>query len=274
MPTLSQGWIAASVVTIALQIVMPLAIAVVVQRRLGVSWRYFAYGMLIFFLFQIATRVPVIQLVQGAIAVSLTESRPLLWVWIFVASLTAGLFEEVGRWVGYRFLMGGEKKTWAKGVMYGLGHAGLESMLLVAGLSVVSLAGLLALSPTALQALPPGRREQVLQQLAQVAAQPEWYPLFGAWERLCTIAVHVALSVVVLQVFRRGSLVWLWLAIAAHTAVNLVAAGMVQVLGPGTVTATMSTEAALTVIASIAFWTILTLRDRSPEPLVAEAGPR
>ncbi|MBO9320963.1 MAG: YhfC family intramembrane metalloprotease, partial [Roseiflexus sp.] len=74
------------------------------------------------------------------------------------------------------------------------------------------------------------QREMARQQLAAVAAQPDWLPLAGAWERLWTLPVHVALSVMVLQVFRRGQMWWLWLAIAMHTLVNLIAVGIAPAL--------------------------------------------
>jgi len=32
-----------------------------------------------------------------------------------------------------------EAKTWSKGVMYGIGHGGLESMLLIGGLALATL---------------------------------------------------------------------------------------------------------------------------------------
>jgi uncharacterized membrane protein YhfC len=46
-------------------------------------------------------------------------------------------------------------------------------------------------------------------QIRAVIDQPVWVPLLAAWERLCTLPVQVALSVMVLQVFRRGRLAWL-----------------------------------------------------------------
>ncbi len=49
--------------------------------------------------------------------------------------------EESGRWLGYRHLLprGGFELTWRNGVMYGLGHASLETILLIAGLTFVNL---------------------------------------------------------------------------------------------------------------------------------------
>src|SRR5215467_9912701 len=48
---------------------------------------------------------------------------------LFAWALSSGLFEEVGRYVGYRVFMGREEKTWSKAVMYGIGHGGAETIL-------------------------------------------------------------------------------------------------------------------------------------------------
>src|SRR5258705_10195637 len=48
-----------------------------------------------------------------------------------------------------------------------------------------------------------------------------------------TIPAQVAFSVIVLQVFRRGSILWLGLAILAYAVCDFVTVAMVQLLGPG-----------------------------------------
>lgn len=268
LPAVSQGWIVAMAATIAIQIILPLALGLLVRRWLGVGWRFFAYGMLIFFVFQMATRVPAVQIVQTALGPRLGTTSPLYWGWVISLALTAGLFEEVGRWVGYRWLFRPAERTWGGAVMYGLGHGGLESMLLVAGLSAVNLAGLLALGATELAQLPPEQRDTVVGQLAALAAQPGWFPLLGAWERAWAIAVHVGLSVLVLQVFHLRSYAWLVLAIAFHTLVNFASVGLLTLLGPGRVSAAVATEVLLAVLGGAALWAAWRLRDR---PLVGAA---
>ena len=54
----------------------------------------------------------------------------LSYAFLAFSALTAGLFEETGRWLGYRFLIKKER-SWRVGVMYGLGHGGIESILLI-----------------------------------------------------------------------------------------------------------------------------------------------
>jgi uncharacterized membrane protein YhfC len=260
---IGNGWVAAMFAALVWDILYPLVLGLLAWRRLGVSWRYFGYGALIFGLFQLASRVPITLAIQALIAPQLQASRAALLAWIVISALTAGLFEEIGRYVGYRWLMGRETKTWAKGVMYGLGHGGIESMLLVGGLVAITLVQVLALARTDVSTLPlsPEQRAQVIQQLAAIAAQPSWVPLLGAWERLWTVPLHVALSLVVLQVFRRGSLRWLWLAILAHALVDLIAAGITPILQLSGMPALLVPEAIVTAVGLLSLWVIWMLRD-------------
>jgi uncharacterized membrane protein YhfC len=263
---ISNGWVAAGLAALVFDIVYPLALGVLARWRLGISWRYFGYGALIFVLFQLISRVPLTLAIQSLIAPQLQASRAALIGWVAISALTAGLFEELGRYIGYRWLMKREEKTWTKGVMYGLGHGGIESMLLVAGLLALTLIQVLALARADLSTLPltPEQRTLAEQQLAAIAAQPAWVPLLGAWERMWTIPLHVALSVVVLQVFRRGSLRWLWLAILAHALVDLLAAGAAPILQLSGMPALLVPEALITVIGLLSLWVIWALRDQPP----------
>jgi uncharacterized membrane protein YhfC len=261
MVTLPPGWIAAMVVAISIEIVVPLVLGWVAGRVLGVGWRYFWYGALIFFLFQIVTRLPVVQVAQVLLADALHDSLVLTWVWIVVLSFTAGLFEEVGRWVGYRWLFKPEERGWPQAIMYGLGHGGLESMLLFSSLAAVSLLGLLSLNENTLAQMPAEQREAVQTQLAALATQPSWLPLLGAWERLSAIALHVGLSVTVLQVFRRGSMIWLAYAILAHTVVDVAALGLLRLLAVNGPTGIVLVEVAILAMALVSLWVAWRLRD-------------
>lgn len=269
----SASWITVAAVAIVFVIVYPLVLAFLAHRRLGVSWKYFLYGALIFFLFQVISRVPAVFIIQRAIAPQLQASRTLLYLWLAVLALTAGLFEEIGRYIGYRWLMRREEKTWNKAVMYGLGHGGLESILLVGGASLLTLINVIILSSINLNLLPVSQRVQVAHQLATLAAQPIWLPLLGAWERLWTIPVHVALSVIVLQVFRRGNIAWLLLAILAHAVVDFVSIGVLQVLGPRKVSSSLVVELIVATFGVIALWVIWTLRDKPGTIVEAEVQP-
>lgn len=260
-PSIHGGWIATTVFVIAFVVAYPLVLALIARRKLEVSWRYFGFGALIFFLFQLISRVPLVNILGQALGSQLRSSQALTWIWLFALALTAGMFEEVGRYIGYRWLMRREEKTWKKAVMYGLGHGGLESIVLVGGMGVLSLITLLGLANAAPGSLSAAQQTQAAQAIATVNAQPVWIPLLGAWERLWTIPVHVALSVIVLQVFRRGKINWLWLAILAHFLVDFTALAIPQMLGAST-TARLIVEGAAAFFGLLAIWITWSLRDR------------
>src|SRR5215831_5353623 len=209
LPHVSAGFLVSLGISTAFEILFPLALAFYVSRRLQVRWRYFWYGVAVFAAVQLFTRVPLVYVLNNALASQLKSSQVLLWVWLFILALTAGLFEEVGRYFGYRIFMGKEEKTWPKGVMYGIGHGGLESIVLVGLLSsALSLLNILVIQSLDITKLPAAQQTALRDQFATLAAQPAWLPLLGGYERFCAIAFHIAMSIVVLQAFRRGQIRW------------------------------------------------------------------
>src|SRR4051794_20280934 len=89
-------------------------------------------GAPVFFVSQVVLRFPW----QIPLAHSMYRHPRWLIQFLLLSSLTAGLFEETGRWLGYRFLLW--EATRRTGTMFGLGHGGLESILL-AGFPLASL---------------------------------------------------------------------------------------------------------------------------------------
>ncbi len=270
MPLVNTGWLVSLAVATLFVILYPLALAIIAHRRLHVSWRYFGYGALIFFLFQLITRVPLVLWIQSKIAPDLKASATLSIIWIAILALTAALTEEIGRYVGYRWLMKREEKTWSKAVMYGIGHGGLESMVLVGGsllLSLINVVTVMVLLHSNPNILPVSQRIAIAHQFATINAAPAWIPLLGAWERLWIVPFHIALSVVVLQVFRRQAIGWLWLAILAHTLLDFITALMPQVLGNSMGTSLL-VEGVVAVFGIVSIWIIWRLRDH-PESTTA-----
>jgi uncharacterized membrane protein YhfC len=194
-----------------------------------------------------------------ALGDTLAASPTLQWGWLALLSASAGVCEEVGRWIGYRWLFRPEQRTWRQGVLYGLGHGGLESMVLIGGLSALSLAGLVALNGTDVVAqLPPEQRQAARAQLAALAVQPAWFPLLGAWERLSALALHVGLSLIVLRAFNQRSPIWLAVAVVVHTTVNFVAVALLRLLGTtDPAVAGVAVELAIVLMAGAVIWASL-----------------
>jgi uncharacterized membrane protein YhfC len=195
----------------------PILVALWWHRRSRAPLAAFGAGALVFLVSQVILRlpwqIPLGRWVQG--------HPDWLIPFLLFSSLTAGLFEETGRWAGYRYLLPRERSL-RGGVMFGLGHGALEAILL-AGLPLV---GLLVTWVLASRGLlhSHGAIEAVRQQTAALDA---WKVLLAALERASAMAVHVGLALIVLQMWMRGGVRWLVLAIALHFTVNAVAAILV-----------------------------------------------
>ena len=134
---------------------------------------------------------------------------------VLIPSLTAGIFEETARYVGFRYLI--KDDTYEKGLMYGAGHGGIESILIV-GVSVLSVGVILF---TSLEILPPGQLEAIL-------ATPAYLPLVGLYERIMTMIIHIGLSIMVLESVRRKDAKYLVAAIGIHALLNYMAVSVAK----------------------------------------------
>jgi len=197
----------------------PLLLAWWWRRRTGAPLTAFGAGVLIFFIAQIVLRFPW----QIPLARRVQSHPELVFPFLVFSALTAGIFEETGRWLGYRYLL--RERTPRTGVMLGLGHGGLESMLLV-GLPLIGLLVAWVLASNGV--IGPGEALESVRR--QTAALDFWNVQLAALERASSLAAHVGLSLVVLQVWWRGGLGWLFLAMALHFAVNALAGTLMHYL--------------------------------------------
>ncbi|MCA9962224.1 MAG: YhfC family intramembrane metalloprotease, partial [Anaerolineales bacterium] len=110
------------VVNVCLMLSMPLVLAVWLERRRQPGWGLFGAGALTFILSQVL-HIPFNWLVQQRFQLLPTDLQVtgnLLLVSLFLG-LSAGLFEEIGRYLTYRYWMT-DARTWGKGLMLGVGH--------------------------------------------------------------------------------------------------------------------------------------------------------
>jgi uncharacterized membrane protein YhfC len=204
-------------VAAAICLIGPVLLALWWHRRTGAPFRALGAGALVFFVSQVVLRlpwqIPLGRWIQG--------HREWLIPFLLFSSLTAGLFEETGRWAGYKYLLRTERSR-RVGVMFGLGHGALESILL-AGLPLAGLLVTWVMAARGLISAGPvldGLREQT-------AALDFWRVQLAALERASAMAVHVGLALIVLQMWIRGGIRWLVLAILLHFAINSIAAILV-----------------------------------------------
>lgn len=157
--------------------------------------------------------------------------------------------------------MGREPKTWSKAVMFGLGHESLESIVLVGGQIILTLLSIAILSAIDLNSLPATQRQAVIQQITAINAQPIWLLLLqAAWGRFWSFPLQVALSVMVLQVFRRRQMYWLFLAILLHALIDFLSSALPHAFGQS-IPIELLVSGILCVFGLLGIWIIWRLRE-------------
>lgn len=253
------------VVNVCLMLTMPLALAIWLERRRRPGWGLFGMGAFTFILSQVL-HIPFNWLVQQRFQLLPTDlqvTSNLLIVAIFLG-LSAGVFEEVGRYLTYRY-WATDARTWGKGLMLGIGHGGIEAILLGVLVGINYGAMTLLNQGKLLDRIPAEQLPLVQQQIEMVFNLPWYDVLLGALERAFALCLHLALSLLVMQVFVRGQKWWLWTAVGLHALLDATAVFM-SVRWSAYVT-----ELAIGVLAALGLGVIFWLR--APEPVEPELEP-
>ncbi len=258
--------IAAYIINPILMIALPIAFGFWLARRLGTPWRLFFVGAGTF----IASQLVHIPLNLGLDRlINLTETPILLTA--VILGLSAGVCEEVARYLIMRFWLK-DAREWRQALMFGLGHGGVEAIILggVAALGALNLLTASQMDLTTL-GLTPAQLATAQAELAQALGFPWFFPLLGTLERVLAIANHLALTVLVLQTFKRRNWLWLPAAIGWHAALDAVTVYVQSQVVPalGMVNGSIITEGVVALFALASVAVIWALR----EPYVPAPAP-
>lgn len=155
----------------------------------------FILGILTFVISQILLRIPLIEwLGKNSISYNmLSTTQPVLFV--LLIGFSAGIFEEVARYMAMRFLMN-RHRSWQDGVVFGVGHGGIEAFLFL-GIN----AAIVLFSPT-----------------ITLVHSDNYF--IGGIERMFAMLLHIGLSIIVLKGVNSGRLKYLGYAIFLHGLVD------------------------------------------------------
>lgn len=205
------------ILTAVISIGFPIAMITYFKRNYNASLFYLVTGACVFTIFQLLIRIPLLNWLGGQFwfYTYIVQNKE---IYIVILALTAGLFEEIGRFIAFKFLLV-DKREWENGVIFGIGHGGVESIILV-GINYLTFIFIsfhlnFGLFKNVIGLIP--NIDTVIQLLQETS--PTLYLLAGV-ERLFTIIIHVALSLLVLESVRIGKSTGLILAIGLHTLLN------------------------------------------------------
>jgi uncharacterized membrane protein YhfC len=151
-------------------------------------------------------------------------------IFMLYGGLMAGIFEETGRFLSFTLLKR-KYKGIGTGLSYGIGHGGIEAIIL-AGIAmmvniVLSILVNTGLLGTIMGTLEGAALEQMNVQItALVTTAPYWF-LVGGMERIFAIGIQLSLSIIVFYSVFCKKKWWLYpVAIALHALIDFPAALM------------------------------------------------
>lgn len=250
------------ILTFLAVIALPIVVAHRFQARFRPGWGLFGMGAVTFIAAQVL-HIPFNLLVQrsGLLPEDTDIFLNLLIIGLFLGA-SAGFFEEGARYLTYRFWAKGARR-WRDGVMMGLGHGGIEALLLVGIGGLVNVLIFAAWQNGGMQNIVPAEQAGLMQEQVDALFSTPWYLVPMAFvERVSAMTVHVAMSLLVMQVLVRNQWRYWFAAFGLHTILNASAVILLGVLND-----TMGQNSALVVeavllgFAAFALWIIFKLRD-------------
>lgn len=174
---------------------IPIILAIFINKRYKASWLAILVGVFIFIVFQLLTRIPLLKYIQKTYWYNYNlVVNP--WLIYIMAGISAGIFEEVGRFIGMKYFLKNNQQ-WKNGIAYGIGHGGIEAVIFC-GIPLIM---------TITNSLSTGI----------VPNEPSYLFLVSGAERIFAMIFHIGASLMVLYAIREKKFRYVLYAILAHS---------------------------------------------------------
>jgi uncharacterized membrane protein YhfC len=232
------------IIAIIIEVGLPIALAIIFRKKFKVSWAIFFIGLALFIVSLI--RIPLNSYVSGLFKYYFMGTN-LVLVSILFPSFTAALFEEGFRTLGIGLII--RSKSYEKGLMYGVGHGGGGESMILVGLSLL-------VNFIFYKFMLNFGGIDMLGLKNQFEAVSWFMPLVGAGERVLTIIVQIAFSVLIMHAFLNKKYYFIIYAFLGHLVIDFVAVYLNYRFG------ILWAEIAVTVFAAVALAVILLLKPK------------
>ena len=210
-------------IAILVEIGLPIALALWSVRREYTRWRWIGIGAVIFIAAQLL-HVPFLYGLTALLGPTLTLMT-VPWsiiVRAIILGLLAGIFEETARWIGIRLLKN-RARSWKTAFGLGIGHGGIESILLVGIPVLINFVYALSMRAT------PGALGPLASAQVNAFLNVSWdAPLMGAVERVTTLIMQITLTALVWAAIVERKPVLFWGAVLWHAFFDALAVALPQ----------------------------------------------
>jgi len=191
-------------ITLIIVVGLPVILLMLVYKKTKAKISSFFIGCGVFILFALILEQIIHSFVLGITDTFLTEHIILYGLY---SGLVAALFEETGRWMAMKFFMN-KNLNKQNALMYGVGHGGIEAIIIVGLTYVSNLLTAIMINAgslqTSLAVLDEEIQQTAYEQLKPLWELPAWQFYMAGVERLIAFALHIALSVLVYKAVKSG----------------------------------------------------------------------
>ena len=170
-------------------------------------------GVAVFIVFQYLIRIPLLNQVFSTMEwfINMTMNP---WAYGVFLGLTAGLAEELGRYLAFSTVLK-EKLRFVDGIAYGIGHGGIEAMLIYGMANINNLVIAISINNGTYGSL--GVTEALKDQFLNISSS---MMLMGGIERVFAMTIQIAFSILVLYAVKKRRFRYIILAIILHMVVD------------------------------------------------------
>lgn len=215
-----------SIITLIIAMVIcflfPIAFAIYFKLKHKISLKPVFTGVAVFIIFVLILE----QILHFFVLQKGLITNPIL-ITVYGA-LAAGVFEEGGRFIAFSTILK-DKREWKDGIAYGIGHGGIEAML-VGGFSYLSnliYSNLInsGMFDTVLGTQLPEEQLSQLHALKEALVGLPWTTvMIGAFERIFAFGIQIALTLIVLYAIRNKKFIYVLVAVLFHALIDFPAA--------------------------------------------------
>lgn len=216
-------------INIIIAIGFPIGVLVYIIARRREYLKSYLIGALVFFLSQIVLRLPILNFLSVNVDwyIMLSSIYPI--VYSIILGLSAGIFEEMGRFLGFKIGLK-RNRTYKDGLAFGIGHGGIEAILITGISSISNLIAVMSLHNGSFNSANYGMTAE--QAMSVYSSLSGLQVVTGGFERLFAMCIHIGMTMMILYGINKKKKRYLLFAIIIHGIVDAMI-GILQYFGVG-----------------------------------------
>lgn len=218
--TVSLFSMAGMLFSLVVSVGLPLVLAIFIHKRTNARLISLLVGATVFIAFALILE-QILHVVVFSSAGDVLASNLLLYA--LYGAMAAALFEETGRYIGMRFFM---KDTLDSGnaLMYGVGHGGVESIMLLGMTSFNNLVTSVMINnggiAQSIAQMDAAEAQATYEQFRVLWESPSYLFFLSGMERIAAILLQISLSIFMYRAVKNRSRSCLLLAYGIHFSID------------------------------------------------------